>query len=125
MYGGPLICRGCPLLDDPPAHRARAAKRRWLKVLPTSGRKHVPHRQKVKSKNILCIFLFLLTIVTPDTSRTANTSHTNITRDLFHENSAQRRTHNANNNHKNDIRRCQHMGKIPRGIAQGARADAF
>ncbi len=50
MYGGPVIRRGYPLLDDPPAHRARAAKMRWLRVLSTFGWKRAPRLSKVQSK---------------------------------------------------------------------------
>jgi hypothetical protein len=58
MYGGPLIRRGYPLLDDSLAHRARAAKRRWLKVLSTSGWKRVPRLSKAHSKTHSARFFF-------------------------------------------------------------------
>ena len=45
-----MIRRGYPLLDDSPVERARAAKRRWLKVLPTPGWKRVTRLSKALSK---------------------------------------------------------------------------
>ena len=50
MFDGPLIRRRYPLLDDPSAHRAQAAERRWLEVIFTLGRKHAPRQQKAHSK---------------------------------------------------------------------------
>ena len=57
-YSRPLIRCGYPLLDDPPAHEARAAKRRWLLVLSTPGRKHVPRLSKALAKKHSAHFSF-------------------------------------------------------------------
>ncbi len=72
--GGPLICRGYPLLDDPPAHRARAAKRRWLKALSTPGWKRVRRLQKAHSKKHFTRFCALFT------HRTQNETYSQTTR---------------------------------------------
>jgi hypothetical protein len=76
-------------------------------------------------KKAFCAFFLLRSTNTPDTTRIIDTAYTDTIRDLINKNSAQRRTHNASNCHKNDIYICQHKGKNPQGIAQGERLEAF
>ncbi len=125
MYGGPLICRGYQLLDDPPAHRARAAKRRWLNCSPPLGGSASLASQRRIQKSILCIFYNLLIIYIPDTQRSTLADHPNTNRDIFNEQLKQRPPHTTRNSNKTDIHKCQNKGNTPRGITQGARLEAF
>ena len=75
-YSRPLIRCGYPLLDDPPAHEARAAKRRWLLVLSTPGRKRVPRLSKALAKKHSAHF-FLCTVFL---HRTHNETHSQTQR---------------------------------------------
>ena len=67
-----MIRRGYPLLDDLPAHRAREAKRRWLKVLSIPWEKAHPSPTKGAFKKALYA-IFFCTLQTPRTPHESQT----------------------------------------------------
>ena len=78
-----MIRRGYPLFDDPPAHKARAAKRRWLKVLPTHGRKRAPRHQTFAFKKVFCAFFIFCAVPTTRTPHEPQIQSTRITSVIY------------------------------------------